>query len=163
MNKGLLIGLVVIAILVIVAATGGLFKQKETEAAITQPTETTEPEFSEATAEETAVEQLEQIEEPEAVEETTQQVKEFNLIARKWSFEPSVISVKQGDRVKLIITSVDVTHGLALPEFNINTVLAPNTAVEVEFVADKKGTFTFFCSVPCGAGHSNMNGRLIVE
>ena len=33
----------------------------------------------------------------------------------------------------------------------------------VEFVADKRGTFEFYCSVYCGEGHSEMEGTLIVN
>ena len=157
MNKGLLIGiLVVIALLVIVVASSGFFKQgkaiqeikKETESIATQP----------RLPDETSIEQ------PQSTPvQTTPEVKEFSLTARKWGFEPSTITVKQGDKVKLRITSVDVTHGFTLREFGINTVLSPSKTIEAEFVADKSGTFTFFCSVPCGVGHTGMNGKLIVE
>jgi heme/copper-type cytochrome/quinol oxidase subunit 2 len=90
-------------------------------------------------------------------------VKEFNIVARQWEFDPSVIEVNQGDRVILHIESVDVTHGFGLPEFNINEELRPGETVDVEFVADKKGSFTFSCTVYCGSGHGSMKGTLIVN
>ncbi|MBI2142646.1 cytochrome C oxidase subunit II, partial [Candidatus Woesearchaeota archaeon] len=30
-------------------------------------------------------------------------------------------------------------------------------------VADKPGTFTAYCTVPCGAGHPDMKAKLVVE
>lgn len=91
------------------------------------------------------------------------EVKEFIMTAKQWEFVPSTIEVNQGDTVKLKVTSTDVTHGFALSEFGINERLSPGKTVEIEFVADKKGTFGFFCSVPCGRGHGGMRGQLIVN
>lgn len=93
----------------------------------------------------------------------TGEVKEFTMTAKQFEFVPNTITVNQGDTVKLTITSIDVTHGFNLPDFGINERLNPGKPVTVEFVADKKGTFTFACSVPCGSGHSGMSGRLVVE
>ena len=93
----------------------------------------------------------------------TASVKTFTLTAKKWEFEPSTITVNRGDKVVLSIRSVDVTHGFALPDFKINRNLEPGKTVNIEFTADKTGTFTFFCSVFCGEGHPRMNGSLIVK
>ena len=95
--------------------------------------------------------------------EPTGEIKEFEVTANQWEFTPSTITVNKGDTVKLKITSVDVTHGFTLPDFGINEVLGPGKDVHVEFVADKTGTFSFWCSVPCGSGHSGMRGQLIVK
>ena len=88
---------------------------------------------------------------------------EFNITARQWSFDPAVITVNKGDTVLLHIQSVDVTHGFAITEFNVNSTLTAGQTTDVEFVADQAGTFSFFCSVFCGSGHSDMQGTLIVE
>lgn len=90
-------------------------------------------------------------------------IKEINIIAKKWTFNPSEIRVKQGDKVRLKIKSVDVAHGFNLPVFNVDKYLEPGKEVVVEFFADKKGSFPFLCSVYCGAGHSGMRGSLVVE
>ena len=47
--------------------------------------------------------------------------------------------------------------------FNVSEMLEPGKTVSVEFVADKQGTFSFFCNVFCGSGHGNMKGTLIVK
>ena len=70
--------------------------------------------------------------------------------------------VKKGDKVRLLVTSLDVPHGLSIPEYGINERLDPGKTVTVEFTADKTGSFTAFCSVFCGAGHSKMGGQIVV-
>ena len=100
---------------------------------------------------------------PNSIIEPESTTKEISIIARKWEFDPAVITVKEGDSVKLDITSEDVTHGIVLSTFGIREVLKPGKTSTVEFVADTKGTFSFFCSIPCGSGHSQMKGTLIVE
>lgn len=90
-------------------------------------------------------------------------VKEFTMTAKQWKFQPDTITVNRGDQVKLSITSVDVEHGIAMPDFGISSTLNPGQTTEIEFVADKSGTFSFFCSVFCGVGHGDMRGTLIVK
>lgn len=90
-------------------------------------------------------------------------IKSFTLTAKNWEFSPSAIKVKKGDTVKLTVVSTDVAHGFSLPDFNVNKQFKAGETVTAEFVADKTGTFTFRCSVFCGAGHKDMKGTLIVE
>src|SRR3989338_5973863 len=92
----------------------------------------------------------------------TGQVKEFKMTAKQFAFEPEIIEANKGDKVRLIVTSVDVPHGLSIPEYGINERLNPGKTVTVEFTADKTGSFTAFCSVFCGAGHSKMRGKIVV-
>lgn len=90
-------------------------------------------------------------------------VREFSITAKQWEFVPDAIAVKKGDTVRLSVKSVDVSHGMAIPDFGVNEVLQPGKTVNIEFVADKAGVFSFFCSVQCGSGHTGMRGSLVVE
>ena len=94
--------------------------------------------------------------------ETQNQVT-IQMVARQFEFEPNIIRVNKGDLVRIEITSEDVVHGFALPAFGINVPVQPGQTTVVEFVADKTGSFEFYCSIYCGAGHSQMRGTLIVE
>lgn len=93
----------------------------------------------------------------------TGEVKEFSVEAFNWGFKPESIEVNQGDRVKITAKSTDVDHGFAIKEFGVNLKLKPGEEKSVEFVADKKGTFTMYCSVYCGEGHREMKGVLVVK
>ncbi len=90
-------------------------------------------------------------------------VKEFKITAKQFAFEPEIIEVNKGDKIRLIVTSIDVPHGISIPEYGINERLNPGEPVAIEFIADKEGTFTAFCSVFCGSGHSKMKGKIIVK
>lgn len=89
--------------------------------------------------------------------------REFKMTAKQFEFSPSTIEVSKGDKVRLVVTSTDVPHGIAIREYGINEQLAVGKPVTIEFTADKEGTFTAYCSVACGAGHSSMKGKLIVK
>ena len=93
----------------------------------------------------------------------TGEIKTFNIIAKRFSFEPNEIIVQKGDKVRLTITSLDTTHGFAISEYGININIIGGETITEEFIADKKGQFDFACSVFCGSGHNEMEGRLIVE
>lgn len=111
-------------------------------------------------------EQETQQETEQQTQQETQQstsIKEFTMTAKQFTFTPESIEVNKGDKVRLIVTSLDVPHGFSIPEYGINERLDPGKPVTIEFTADKEGTFTAFCSVFCGSGHSNMKGKLIVR
>ncbi len=85
------------------------------------------------------------------------------LTAKQFAFVPDVITVKQGTRVQLNVTSIDVPHGFSLPAYKILRELQPHVPLMIEFVASQSGTFEFVCSVYCGSGHGAMRGKLVVE
>lgn len=103
---------------------------------------------------------------PKADEESAAKqggVKEFHIVAQRFSFAPDTITVNKGDVVKLTVTSVDVDHGLYIAGYGINVKVKNGEEQTAEFIAEKPGTFTFTCSVYCGSGHSHMNGKLVVN
>ncbi len=95
--------------------------------------------------------------------EAASQVKDITITLKRYEYQPGTITVHQGDVVRLKLKTIDVAHGFGLPEFGVNVEVAPGKPVEVEFVAGKKGTFDFRCTVMCGPGHPRMRGRLVVE
>ena len=90
-------------------------------------------------------------------------VRVIQMRAFQFGFDPNPVIVNEGEQVKLVVTSTDVTHGLSISEFGVNVQLFPGRPSIIDFTADKSGTFIFYCSVPCGAGHTSMRGRLIVK
>src|SRR3989344_1401173 len=73
------------------------------------------------------------------------------------------IVVKQGDKVRIEFSSQEGFHDWVVDEFNAATErVGAGAASSVEFIADKKGTFEYYCSV--GQHRANgMKGRFIVE
>jgi len=89
--------------------------------------------------------------------------REVQVTATNWTFEPKEIRAKAGEKIKLTLMNSDGTHGIAIPAFNVSLKPAPGTSDSTVFIADKKGTYPFFCNVRCGEGHREMKGTLIVE
>ena len=87
---------------------------------------------------------------------------EFTMTAKDSGFEPSMITVKKGEKVRLIITATDCEHEFRLDAFEIIQVLKKGDPEIIEFTATKAGTFEFRCSVYCGKGHGKMRGKLVV-
>ena len=90
-------------------------------------------------------------------------VREIKMTAKKYEYNPEEIRVKQGERVRLLVTATDRKHGFQIEALGLKTELPEGKETAVEFTADKSGTYEFKCSVRCGWRHGSMKGRLIVE
>ena len=87
--------------------------------------------------------------EPSGVMSESGAVKEFTVDASEFKFDTTTITVKKGDTVKLTLTnSGKYTHDWVIDEFNGATkqIKAGETDT-ITFVADKAGTFEYYCSV----------------
>jgi len=95
--------------------------------------------------------------------EVDAQAKVFEVRGKNFEFDVPEIRVKQGDTVTINFESTDGFHDWVIDEFNARTQqVRPGTATSVTFVADKAGTFEYYCSV--GSHRANgMSGALIVE
>lgn len=89
-------------------------------------------------------------------------IRVIEVKASRYKFEPDPIVVKLGEKVRLVGTSTDVTHGIAIAEFKVNLTLPVGKTSSVEFIADNVGTFHMHCSVYCGPDHLKMHGTLKV-
>ncbi|MCA9371566.1 cupredoxin domain-containing protein [Candidatus Woesebacteria bacterium] len=92
------------------------------------------------------------------------QVKTFEITGQNFSFDPAEITVNKGDTVKIVFKSVEGNHNFVLDEFdNAKTdILGAGESETIEFVADRVGTFEYYCAV---GNHRAMGmvGTLIVE
>jgi heme/copper-type cytochrome/quinol oxidase subunit 2 len=89
-------------------------------------------------------------------------------------FFPGVMVVNQGDTVNVSIRNTDdMPHGFAIAAYGINVAINPGqdqpngsitpfTTSAQPFTASKAGIFRFLCTTPCGPGHFEMVGQLVV-
>ena len=85
------------------------------------------------------------------------------VVASKFSFEPSRIEVAEGERVKLVVKSADGVHGVEIKKFKVSKKIPRGgEPVEIEFVANAPGEYPILCSEYCGKGHEDMKGMLVV-
>lgn len=100
----------------------------------------------------------------EKVVENAGPVKEFTVIGSSFKFSPSSITVKKGDTVRVNFkSSGGALHDFKIDEFDVATSqLGEDEEEQVEFVADKAGTFEYYCSV---GNHRQMGmvGKLVVQ
>jgi cytochrome c oxidase subunit 2 len=83
--------------------------------------------------------------------------------AFQYQFSPDPLVVRAGEKVRLLVKSRDVTHGITIPEIGFSTDIPPGERKPAEFTApDRPGEYPVFCSVFCGSGHGEMKGRLVV-
>lgn len=90
-------------------------------------------------------------------------VRVVEVKAWRYKFEPDPIVVRSGEKVRLVVTSADVAHGIAIQEFNVKLSVPAGKTERVEFIADKQGEFHVYCSVYCGPGHGQMHASFIVK
>jgi heme/copper-type cytochrome/quinol oxidase subunit 2 len=95
---------------------------------------------------------------PEKIEPTGNVV-EVNVKMTNFQFDTKEIKAKAGDTIKLTVANETGGHGFAIDEFGVDV----KGGETVEFIADQKGEFEYYCSLMCGTGHDNMVGKLIVE
>ena len=87
----------------------------------------------------------------------------IEVVARRYAFEPDVIEVAVGERVRLMVKSADGLHGLEIKKFKISKDIPRGAApVAIEFTADEAGRFPILCSEYCGDEHDSMRGTLVV-
>lgn len=80
-----------------------------------------------------------------------------------FKFVPDTLTVKKGQKTKLVFKNMQGMHDFKVDELGIKTeILKTGEEQSVEFTADKAGTFEFYCSV---GSHRvmGMKGTLVVE
>jgi plastocyanin len=90
-------------------------------------------------------------------------VKTFNVEANNFKYSVSEIKVKKGETVKIVFKNVEGFHDWVVDEFSAKTKqLKAGESETIEFVADKSGSFEYYCSVGSHR-QMGMKGKLIVE
>ena len=89
--------------------------------------------------------------------------KVFNITGKNFAFSETEMKVKKGDTVTVNFESTTGFHDWVVDEFKAKTQqVRPGTKTSVTFVADKAGTFEYYCSVGSHRAEG-MTGKLIVE
>lgn len=147
-----------ITIIVLLAVVGGYFLLRGSYQTPTpNPVQTQE---QTATPKETA--------KPTETSPTTQapvsQVTEISVTGTEFSFSPTSVSVKAGERVKITFSNKGrAPHNLILERLGIATkTIGGGQTDVVEFTAPSSGIYAFFCSVP-GHRASGMEGSLKIK
>lgn len=167
MNKGLLIGALLVLVVVIIgylvlanrtAPLGTTTQEDQTSQEYAAPGASLEGDMLNQTPAVSPSPPQAQAPTPSAAAKT------FALTATNFKFSLAEIHVKKGDTVRVTLTNNStMPHDFRVDEFNAATKTIENGQQDtVEFVASKTGRFEYYCSV---GNHRamGMKGTLIVE
>jgi cytochrome c oxidase subunit 2 len=87
----------------------------------------------------------------------------IEITARRFTYDPNVITLKRGEPVILVFHSTDVTHGLKVAELNIITEdIKKGKDSEIQFTPQEAGQYIGQCAHFCGKGHGSMKLQINV-
>lgn len=87
----------------------------------------------------------------------------ITITAKRFEFSPKEIILKQGETVKLELTSEDITHGFFVKPLGVDEDIVPGKTTEVVLTPKAPGRYTTICDHFCGAGHGGMKMTIVVE
>lgn len=77
-------------------------------------------------------------------------------------FSIKEVSVKKGDHVIIKVTNTKGSHNFNIDEYNIHQETPLDKEVVIDFIANKTGSFQYYCSMP-GHRQNGHFGTLIVS
>ncbi len=86
----------------------------------------------------------------------TSDVTVIEMEAGSFYYTPNVITAKKGEKIRIVMKSVSMMHDFVIDELGVKMpVVKDGDTGTVEFVADKVGSYEYYCSV----GQHRANGQ----
>jgi len=92
----------------------------------------------------------------------SQTPRRVEITAKRFQFDPEAITLKKGEPVVIILTSLDVPHSIRFRDLGVEVKASKGKPGEVSFTPEKTGDFIGHCAVFCGAQHGSMTITLHV-
>src|SRR5436190_526636 len=76
-------------------------------------------------------------------------IRNLRVVAKKdnWRWEPEVIEVDRGDRIKMeVVNEDDYDHGIAIDAFGVSQRMPARSTINLDFVVTQAGDFQYYCS-----------------
>jgi len=96
-----------------------------------------------------------------AAQDSTASFRSFNISAENDKFIPERIFVNLGDTVNIKFTAVDKDYDMIFESYNTRQKAVKGETKVLEFQANMKGDFKFYCNL-CGGINSSTKGILTV-
>jgi cytochrome c oxidase subunit 2 len=80
----------------------------------------------------------------------------IEIVAKRFDFTPSDVTLKKGVPVVLVLTSKDADHGLKVSGLNVLIKGKKGESKEFALTPVQTGTFAAQCATFCGSGHGSM-------
>ena len=87
----------------------------------------------------------------------------IEIIAKRFTYDPDLITLKKGQPVVLVMHSIDVAHGLKVEELNIKSdEIKKGKETQIQFTPNETGHYVGECAHFCGKGHGSMKLQIDV-
>jgi cytochrome c oxidase subunit 2 len=93
------------------------------------------------------------------ISEPSEAASQLVIHAKNWEFDQEEYHVKKGEAVKITVESDSGFHGVKIKDTSYD--IKTNESKVLSF--DKAGTYDIYCNIACGAGHTRMKAKIIVE
>jgi cytochrome c oxidase subunit 2 len=96
----------------------------------------------------------------------------IHVVGKQWMWkvqhmegrrEINELHVPVGRKVEMTMASQDVIHSFFIPAFRVKQDVVPGRYSTMTFTPTKPGVYHLFCAEYCGAQHSGMVGRVVVQ
>src|SRR4051812_4614107 len=96
----------------------------------------------------------------------------IHVVGKQWMWkvqhmegrrEINELHVPIGRKVEMTMASQDVIHSFFIPAFRVKQDVVPGRYSTMTFTPTKPGVYHLFCAEYCGAQHSGMVGRVVVQ
>ncbi|PIZ66252.1 hypothetical protein CO051_01165 [Candidatus Roizmanbacteria bacterium CG_4_9_14_0_2_um_filter_39_13] len=138
----------IVVVVVVLALIGGYMYMQKGKSSETASTE----EGAKIVVKESSEEMTEKkgTEESMEVDETADKMKVrvIEVEAGSFYYKPSLMKVKKGETVRIVMSAVSMMHDFNIDELGVKLpIVKDGDTGTVEFVADKVGSFEYYCSV----------------
>ena len=82
--------------------------------------------------------------------------------ASKHGFEPSRLTLRRGESVRIVLSSVDAEHCFAIDTLRIEKRIVPGRTTTLDLTPDRAGVFPFYCCLESGEAAATERGQLTV-
>lgn len=86
----------------------------------------------------------------------------IEIVASKFSYSPSEITLKKGEPVVLVLRTSDTTHGLKIEALGVQSEISKGKDTEIAVTPKQVGHFVGKCAHFCGKGHGSMTLKVNV-
>ncbi|MDQ3099319.1 MAG: cupredoxin domain-containing protein [bacterium] len=91
------------------------------------------------------------------------EVTTIDVEAGSFYYKPAEMTIKKGEKVKIVLKSVDMMHDFNIEELGVKVPIAKSGETSTaEFTATKTGTFEYYCSVGTHREKGQV-GKITVE
>jgi cytochrome c oxidase subunit 2 len=85
------------------------------------------------------------------------------IMASHQGFQPSTVSLRRGEPVRIVLSTADDTHCFAVDAFRVEKRITPGRTTTFDFTPDRSGTFPFYCCLESGRAAVVERGHLEIQ